>query len=200
MHPIRIPTDNDLKQYPHISFTSPDTWDASVLDHGITPSLLEEINQESDSLVQDSIFDEFGELQHRVVQQLNIFWDSKSTESGEHTFHTYLYESNHGEQDWKSLRPYFGWQSEQVIQDPYKVTSRFGGTIPLHDYLKKHIKSRNTVFNIPRQNESVATDTIFSDTPAINDGSTMAQFFVGKNTLVCDAYGIKSQKQFINTL
>ena len=28
----------------------------------------------------------------------------------------------------------------------------------------------------------------------------VAQFFVGKDTLVCDAYGIKSQKQFINTL
>ena len=28
----------------------------------------------------------------------------------------------------------------------------------------------------------------------------MAQFFVGKDTLVCDAYGIKSQKQFIYTL
>ena len=28
----------------------------------------------------------------------------------------------------------------------------------------------------------------------------MAQFFVGKDTLVCDAYVIKSQKQFINTL
>ena len=61
-------------------------------------------------------------------------------------------------------------------------------------------KSRNPVFNIPRRDELVATDTIFSDTPAINDGSTIAQFFVGKDTLVCDAYGIKSQKQFINTL
>ena len=118
MHSIRIPTEMDLKQYPHVFFTSPDTWDASVLDHGITPSLLEEINQESDdSLLQDSIFDEFGELHHRVTQQLNIFWDSKSTESGEHTFHTYLHESNNAEEDWKSLRPYFGWQSEQVIQD-----------------------------------------------------------------------------------
>ena len=35
---------------------------------------------------------------------------------------------------------------------------------------------------------------------AINDQSAMAQFFVGKDTLVCDAYGIKSQKKFINTL
>ena len=40
MHSIRIPTDSDLKQYPHVFFTSPNTWDASVLDHGITPSYL----------------------------------------------------------------------------------------------------------------------------------------------------------------
>ena len=46
----------------------------------------------------------------------------------------------------------------------------------------------------------MATDTIFSDTPASYDGSTMTQVFVGKDTLVCDAYAIKSQKQFINTL
>ena len=34
------------------------------------------------------------------------------------------------------------------------------------------------VFNIPRRSEAVATDTIFSDTPAVDDGSTMAQFFL----------------------
>ena len=68
------------------------------------------------------------------------------------------------------------------------------------DYIKKHFKSRNPVFNIPRCSEAVATDTIFSDTPAVDDGSTMAQFFCGRDTLVCDAYGIKSTKQFINTL
>ena len=131
-----------------------------------------------------------------MVQQLNIFWDSNPTESGEHTFHTHLHESNHDEQDWKSLRPYFGLQSEQVIQDTYKVTSKFGGTIPHHDYLKKHFKSRNPVFSIPEGMSLLLQTHIFSDTPAINDGSTMAQFFVGKDTLVCD----QSQKQFINTL
>ena len=36
--------------------------------------------------------------------------------------------------------------------------------------------------------------------PAVDDGSTMAQFFCGRDTLVCDAYGITSTKQFINTL
>ena len=28
----------------------------------------------------------------------------------------------------------------------------------------------------------------------------MAQFFFGRETMVCEAYGIKSTKQFINTL
>ena len=48
MHSIRIPTDPDLQNYPHVFFTSADIWDASVLDHEITPSLLEDINQHSD--------------------------------------------------------------------------------------------------------------------------------------------------------
>ena len=201
MHNIRIPTDQDLQNYPHVFFTSPDIWDASVLDHEITPSLLEDINQQSDdSLLQDSIFDEYGDLHHRAIKTLNIFCDLPFLHSGEPITHAHLHETNHAEEDWQSLRPYFGWQSEQVIKDTYKVTSRFGGTILQHDYLKKHFNSRNPVFNIPRRNEPVATDTIFSDTPAIHDGSTMAQFFVRKDTLVCDAYGIKSRKQFINTL
>ena len=46
---------------------------------------------------------------------------------------------------------------------------------------------------------------IILSTNALNGGcihflSTMTQFFVGMDTLVGDAYGIKSQKQFINTL
>ena len=68
MHSIQVPTDDDLQQYCHVFFTSPDIWDASVLDHGITPALLDEINQEADdSLLQDSILDEFGDLQQQAV-------------------------------------------------------------------------------------------------------------------------------------
>ena len=35
IHSIQIPIDNDLQQYPHVFFISPETWDASVLDHGL---------------------------------------------------------------------------------------------------------------------------------------------------------------------
>ena len=45
-----------------------------------------------------------------------------------------------------------------------------------------------------------ATDTIFSDTPAVDSGVTMAQIFVGKDSLVSDVYPMQSSKQFVNTL
>ena len=91
-------------------------------------------------------------------------------------------------------------QVPSSIKDTFNVTTRHGTTRHTQDYIKKHFKSRSPVFNIPRRSEAVATDTILSDTPAVDDGSTMAQFFCGRDTLVCDAYGIKSTKQFINTL
>ena len=46
----------------------------------------------------------------------------------------------------------------------------------------------------------VATATIDSDTPAINDGSTCAQSFSGTNSPVSYVYDIKTDQQFVNTL
>ena len=49
-------------------------------------------------------------------------------------------------------------------------------------------------------NEPIATDTVYSDTPA-NDGRfTAAQFFVGTESLVCNIYPMKMDKQFVNVL
>ena len=95
---------------------------------------------------------------------------------------------------------FFAWTSPSSIKDTFNVTTRHGTAPHPHNYIKKHFKSRNPVLNILRSSEAVATDTIFSDTPAVDDGSTIAQFFCGHDTLVCDASGIKSTKQFINTL
>ena len=52
---------------------------------------------------------------------------------------------------------------------------------------EKHLKSRNPALNIPRRHEAVATDTVFSDTPAVDSGVKQAQVFVGRDTLVADA-------------
>ena len=66
--------------------------------------------------------------------------------------------------------------------------------------MKKHLKSGNPTLNIPRRHEPVATDTVFSDTPAVDSGVKQVQVFVGRDTLVVDAYSMKSGKQFVSTL
>ena len=54
--------------------------------------------------------------------------------------------------------------------------------------------------NVPRRREPLATDTIFSNTPAVDSGVKQAQVFVGRDSLVADVYPMKSGKQFVNTL
>ena len=199
------PTDQDMDTYPHVFFTSPDEWDPSVLDHdpphldGLDPS------QVSDQHFGDPMFDAYGDFNERIIANLNILLDAPTGDCGSYTAissvsKVNLHQSSPQEPDWDALRPFFAWTSSSSIKDTFNVTTRHGTAPHTQDYIKKHFKSRNPVFNIPRRSEAVATDTIFSDTPAVDDGSTMAQFFCGQDTLVCDAYGIKSTKQFINTL
>ena len=151
------------------------------------------------------MFDAYGDFNERIIANLNILLDANPGDCGSYTSTSSvstvnLHQSSPQEPDWNALRPFFAWTSPSSIKDTFNVTTRHGTAPHTQDYIKKHFKSRNPVFNIPRRSEAVATDTIFSDTPAVDDGSTMAQSFCGRDTLVCDAYGIKSTKQFINTL
>ena len=52
------------------------------------------------------------------------------------------------------------------------------------------------ILGLPSQLEG----TVFSDTPAVDSGVKQAQVFVGRDTLVADAYPMKSGKHFVNTL
>ena len=192
------PTDHDMDSYPHVFFTSPDEWDPSVLDHDPPPLDGLDPSQVLDQPFGDPMFDAYGDFNERIITNLNILLDAPPEDCRSYTVN--LHQSSSQEPDWNALRPFVAWTSPSSIQDTFNVTTRHGIAPHTQDYIKKHFKSRYPVFNIPRCSEAVATDTIFSDTPAVDDGSTMAQFFCGRDTLVCDAYGIKSTKQFINTL
>ena len=192
------PTDQDMDTYPHVFFTSPDEWDPSVLDHDPPPLDGLDPSQVLDQPFGDPMFDAYGDFNVRIIANLNILLDAPPEDYGSYIAN--LHQGSSQEPDWDALRPFFAWTSPSSIQDTFNVTTRHGTAPHTQDYIKKHFKSRNPVFNIPRRSEAVASDTIFSDTPAVDDGSTMAQFFCAQDTLVCDAYGIKSTKQFINTL
>ena len=69
-------------------------------------------------------------------------------------------------------------------------STQWGVSLPNTFPMKKHLKSRNPALDIPRRHEAVATDTVFSDTPAVDSSVNVkqAQVFVGRDTLVADAY------------
>ena len=184
------PTDLDMDTYPHVFITSPDEWDPS---------------QVPDQPFGDPMFDDYGDFNQPIIANLNTLLDAPPGDCGSYNeissvFTANLHHSSPQEPDWSTQRPFLAWTSPSSIKDTFNVTTRHGTAPHTQDYIKKHFKSRNPVFSIPRCSEAVATDTIFSGTPAVDDGPTMAQFFCGHNTLVWDAYGIKSTKQFINTL
>jgi hypothetical protein len=103
------------------------------------------------------------------------------------------------EPDYGQLCPRLGWLPVDAIKKMFKRTTQLA-RMPMSTMLKKRYKSPNPALNVRPRDEPVATDTIYSDTPAIDCGITSAQLFVGTKTHTADVYPIKSNKQFVNTL
>ena len=183
------PTDADLNTYPHVLFTGPHECDPSVLDY-THPTTSGDPTWAPDPCLHgahDPRIDEFGKFKGRVQHTLiSIPAQHKYAIAPQPI-------------DFEKLRPYFGRVNKHAIEKAFHKTTQWAVASTRYP-MRKHLKSRFPVFNIPRQSEGVATDTIFSDTPAIDSGVTIAQIFVGKRTLVTDVYPLKSQKQFVNTL
>ena len=188
------PTDTDLNTYPHVLLTGPHEWDPSVLDytHPTTSGDPTWAPDPSQRGAHDPRIDEFGNFKGRVQHTLTQSPALSHLAQHKHAITTQPV-------DFEKLRPYFGWVNKNTIQKTFHKTTQWAVASTRYP-MRKHFKSRFPSFNIPRRSEEVATDTIFSDTPVIDSGVTMAQIFVGKRTLVTDVYPLKSQKQFVNTL
>ena len=203
------PTDKDLERYPSVHLTGPHELDPSVLDY-THPSGDGEppwSNDTNERYAFDHKFDEFGDYTERAIQSLSILDDSSSTltrcptfMANQHEFRTYQHDVTHEAPDYEQFRPYFGWVSVDTAQKFMEQSTQWQVSLPNTFPMKKHLKSRNPALNIPRRHEAVATDTVFSGTPAVDSGDNQAQMFVGRDTLVADAYPMKSGKQFVNTL
>ena len=66
--------------------------------------------------------------------------------------------------------------------------------------LKNIYKLPFTAINVYPRDKLVSNDTIYSDTPAIDGGYTCAQLSVGEKSVFSDAYGMKTDNYFLNTL
>ena len=93
----------------------------------------------------------------------------------------------------------FAWAPADTTRRTIETTTQYArGRVS--DNIRQHWKSRFTACNVRRRNEAVATDTVFSGTPAVDSGVKSAQLFIGQNSLVADAYGIKTDTELVNTL
>ena len=118
----------------------------------------------------------------------------------QHVFRTNQYDVSPDTPDYEKFRPSFGWVNVDTVQKTMEQSTKWGVSIPNTFPMKKHLKSRNPALNIPTRHAPVATDTVFSDSPAVDRCVKQAQVFVGRDTLVADAYPMITGKQFVNTL
>jgi hypothetical protein len=103
------------------------------------------------------------------------------------------------EPDYGQLCPHLSWLPIDAIKKTFEHTTQLA-CMPMSTILKKRYKSPNPALNMRPHDEPVATNTIYSDTEAIDCGVTSAQLFVGTKTHTADVYPIKSNKWFVNTL
>ena len=82
---------------------------------------------------------------------------------------------NNDTPDYEKFRLYFGWVNIDTVQKAMEQSTQWGVSIPNTFPMKMHLKSRNPALNIPRRHEPVATDTICSDTPAVDSGDKNTQ-------------------------
>jgi len=97
-------------------------------------------------------------------------------------------------------RDYFLRASRDVIKRTFDATTQFARSGWISGRIYDTHRAPFPALNVTRRNESVATDTFYSGTPAVDDGATSAQFFVGTQTKFVEVYGLKSDSHFIKTL
>ena len=75
---------------------------------------------------------------------------------------------------------YFPSTNIDTLKKTFEATTQYGTRGAVEGFNLRHrIIAPNPVLSIPRRNEPVATDTLYGSVPAVDNGSTAAQFFIG---------------------
>ena len=183
------PTQHELDCYPHVFFTADTEWHPQSISDEYPVSSLE--LTEEDMLLSDyhpNSINSYGELLPFSREQDVHFRNVKPLPM-----------------DLDKLSPNFGFVPSQRIQHTLDHTTRFA-RLDTRLPLRKHFKSRFPAANVNRLNEVVATDTYFSDTPALDDGimghggTTMVQLFCGCSSLLTAVYPMRRENNIAGTL
>ena len=185
---LAIPSDGGL---PQVIMTSDLDWHPSSIDFEHDTEQWFDTMEELPDLDHHIPFDDYGEYLHGHELEAtlsNVFQAQLSIGS-----QVTPRQVDTSRIDFSTLQSKFGWLPIDVIRNTFSNTTQFYRT-PASSHLKKHFRSPYPACNIHRRQEPIATDTVYSDTPAIDDGSKVAQIFVGTTSLVTDVYGMKTPK------
>ena len=180
-------TDDEWESLPHIIMTSDDVWEPEKFDHVLTKSnewYDQQQDVQHDSDYDYRLFDQRGEyrLSKSVITDINERITTPSAPK------------------YEKYSRYFLFAPKDIIQKTFRATTQYARSGWITGSITQTHKAPFPALNVSRRNEPVATDTIYGDTPAIDNGSTCAQFYVGVDTKFCSAYGITTDGKFINTL
>jgi hypothetical protein len=109
------------------------------------------------------------------------------------------------QQDLNKLKPSFVFDPVDSIQKTLENTTQYA-CMDTHLPLHKHFKTRFPAASVNHLNETVATDTFFSDLAAHNDGiyghggTTMIRLFCGTKSLLTEGYPMKTGDDMASTL
>ena len=104
--------------------------------------------------------------------------------------------------DLRKLKQIFVGANLETIKKTLEATTQYASRGAVEGTnLRQQVRSPNPVLNIPRRCESVATDQIYSNTPAIGDGTKIAQFFIGVTSKYRSVYSLgKTNKNYPQAL
>ena len=189
---MRPYTNKEWEDLPHVTFTSDDHWDPSILDLDLDDDELwyDAVSDLPDDPVND-VFDLQGDYRHLQLVSFAahqpIWQDDQLLPDLPTLMHIHERRVVQRTPDYTSVHRHFAWMPTEVIKKTFECTTQLA-RMPMSTVLKRYFKTPFPAANIPRHDEPVATDTVYSDVPAVDNGSTVAQFFVGTKSLVTDVF------------
>ena len=97
---------------------------------------------------------------------------------------------------------YFSSTNLDTLKKTFDATTQYGTRGAVEGFnLRNRITAPNPILSVPRRNEPVATDTLYGSEPAVDNGSTAAQFFIGRKSHYRSIFAMGStDKEFATSL
>ena len=195
--PMRPYTDSEWNILPHVVFTSDVDWDPSSIDCRVSDDdqWYDAIGDDTDNHHFFDAFNEYGEQRAAITIDVHAFRTNVMNETQIAAMRT-----TPAPRTYRKYRDYFLRASNDVIKKTFDATTQYARSGWISGKIYDTHRAPFPALNVTRRNEKVATDTFFSDTPAVDNGATCAQFFVGTESKYVEVYGMKTSAHFIRTL